>query len=404
MKTSPYLLALVVALILVTAGLAAEQHSLDAGSDGAPTIELQEGGQFVFWMHADGVFAADIFSTVTIAWLFGAPATQFDVQTAGATGEWVSYIPALGQTNFALVAGAVIWVVSPRPQTISIPGSQPDDPPPVDPPPPADDDDVLPDEPAKDDDEPAKEPAEEPTGDPKQEQPIEDSPVEVRFWYGWDGFDFNPFTAFVFDFGVFVDFVAPIGRPSVSWDFFQNGHRRCGRPLGPWPADWDESEGFGLAQGCVELQNRNGDWTFELRFDGVLVLRDTFLGVGDIPGTVSGIFAPGEFVDGEFTCRLDDDFAPDGDRVDGICVVPEGYWGSNYTLRVVWSRDGIVFDEFDFTIDTTDALFLQNGLTSFTPANPQTQSGLYTVAFSGRRSSNTDFQEIGEVSMEITVP
>ena len=75
MKTSPYLLALVVALILVTAGLAAEQHSLDAGSDGAPTIELQEGGQFVFWMHADGVFAADIFSTVTIAWLFGAPAT-----------------------------------------------------------------------------------------------------------------------------------------------------------------------------------------------------------------------------------------------------------------------------------------------------------------------------------------
>lgn len=68
------------------------------------------------------------------------------------------------------------------------------------------------------------------------------------------------------------------------------------------------------------------------------------------------------------------------------------------------SRDGIVFDEFDFTIDTTDALFLQNGLTSFTPANPQTQSGLYTVAFSGRRSSNTDFQEIGEVSMEITVP
>ena len=52
-----------------------------------------------------------MFDTVRIAWLFNpVPIT------------WTSYIPALGQTNFALADGAVLWVVSDTDQEIAIEG------------------------------------------------------------------------------------------------------------------------------------------------------------------------------------------------------------------------------------------------------------------------------------------
>ncbi len=52
-----------------------------------------------------------MFDTVKIAWLFNpVPIT------------WTSYIPALGQTNFALADGAVLWVVSDTDQEIAIEG------------------------------------------------------------------------------------------------------------------------------------------------------------------------------------------------------------------------------------------------------------------------------------------
>lgn len=73
-----------------------------SSSDGV--LSVNAGGQFLFWSQGPGTTASDWFNAVTIAWLF-------DTELVA----WTSYIPALGQTDFALVDGAVLWVVSPSP-------------------------------------------------------------------------------------------------------------------------------------------------------------------------------------------------------------------------------------------------------------------------------------------------
>ena len=76
----------------------------DLPSDEVPagSVAVVAGGQFLFWMLGGGTTASDWFDAVTIAWLFDTDLVA-----------WTSYIPALGQMDFALVDGAVLWVVSP---------------------------------------------------------------------------------------------------------------------------------------------------------------------------------------------------------------------------------------------------------------------------------------------------
>ena len=82
----------------------------ESGRFGGPTVlVVTAGGQFIFWSLGDGTMASDWFNTVTIAWLFKTELVS-----------WISYVPALGRTDFALVDGAVLWVVSPIAQELSL--------------------------------------------------------------------------------------------------------------------------------------------------------------------------------------------------------------------------------------------------------------------------------------------
>ena len=54
---------------------------------------------------------AEVFGTVRIAWLFNTTAV-----------DWTSFVPALGVVNYAVVPGAVLWVVSEGSQTLVIEG------------------------------------------------------------------------------------------------------------------------------------------------------------------------------------------------------------------------------------------------------------------------------------------
>ena len=76
-----------------------EEPQPPVGEPSGDVLNLVSGGQFLFWSLGDNS-AANVFQTVRIAWLFNT-----------ATTSWISFIPALGVTNFALVGGAVLWVV-----------------------------------------------------------------------------------------------------------------------------------------------------------------------------------------------------------------------------------------------------------------------------------------------------
>ena len=71
-------------------------------------LSLNPGGQFVFWRFGPARAVA-VFTDVKIAWLFEPDRLI-----------WISYIPALGQTNFVLTNGAVLWIVSLTGQDIPI--------------------------------------------------------------------------------------------------------------------------------------------------------------------------------------------------------------------------------------------------------------------------------------------
>ena len=79
----------------------------------AQTITLDAGGQLVTWSLGPAQ-AADVFGTVTSAWLF-----EEDEE------RWVSFIPQLGRTNFRIQNGDRLWVVSPFAQTIGGGGPSP---------------------------------------------------------------------------------------------------------------------------------------------------------------------------------------------------------------------------------------------------------------------------------------
>ena len=95
-------------ILLVLSASTTSAPSLHAGDDPHDAIELQPGGQFVFWSAGDGIAAAAVFGTVEIAWLFDREAVH-----------WTSFIPALGVTNFSIDDGDVLWVVSDVAQTIA---------------------------------------------------------------------------------------------------------------------------------------------------------------------------------------------------------------------------------------------------------------------------------------------
>ena len=71
-------------------------------------LSLNPGGQFVFWRFGPA-HAVAVFTDVKIVWLFDPDRLI-----------WISYIPALGQTNFVLKNGAVLWIVSLTGQDIPI--------------------------------------------------------------------------------------------------------------------------------------------------------------------------------------------------------------------------------------------------------------------------------------------
>ena len=79
----------------------------------ARTITLDAGGQLVTWSLGPAQ-AADVFGTVTSAWLF-----------EEAEEEWVSFVPQLGRTDFRIQNGDRLWVVSPFAQTIGSGGPSP---------------------------------------------------------------------------------------------------------------------------------------------------------------------------------------------------------------------------------------------------------------------------------------
>ncbi len=101
---------LIIALLmtaLVSAGGRPSAQAQSTGGEGG-VLSLDAGGQFVFW-NLGPAAAGDVFGSVKIAWLFDPDALS-----------WTSFIPALGQVNFALANGAVLWVVSETPQDIQV--------------------------------------------------------------------------------------------------------------------------------------------------------------------------------------------------------------------------------------------------------------------------------------------
>lgn len=62
------------------------------------TLSLDAGGQFVAWTYGETTAAA-AFADLSIAWLWNGTA-------------WVSFLPALGITNFTVSAGNVLWLVA----------------------------------------------------------------------------------------------------------------------------------------------------------------------------------------------------------------------------------------------------------------------------------------------------
>ena len=59
------------------------------------------------WKLGEETTASVWFDSLTVAWLFD-PTTP----------TWIAYIPALGEVDFPLVDGAVLWVVSPDSQLL----------------------------------------------------------------------------------------------------------------------------------------------------------------------------------------------------------------------------------------------------------------------------------------------
>ena len=82
----------------------------------SPVLLLNDGGQFVFWQFGLAQ-ASDVFTTVKIAWLYNPAGVD---RNAGA--QWISFIPALGTSNFAVAGGSVLWIVSEGAQEIPIGG------------------------------------------------------------------------------------------------------------------------------------------------------------------------------------------------------------------------------------------------------------------------------------------
>ena len=75
-------------------------------------LHLHPGGQFVRWefteADASGLFreaggGASTTAPLKIAWLF----TAID-----GTWQWTAYIPALGETDFTVSAGDILWLVA----------------------------------------------------------------------------------------------------------------------------------------------------------------------------------------------------------------------------------------------------------------------------------------------------
>jgi len=71
-------------------------------------VELATGGQFHSWAFGDTIVSSAFGSHVKIAWLFNSD-----------TVSWTSWIPALGVTDFSLVDGSVLWIVTDAAITIS---------------------------------------------------------------------------------------------------------------------------------------------------------------------------------------------------------------------------------------------------------------------------------------------
>ena len=107
-RTTRSLAVFVLLLGLAVAAGAPSSPIADAGEADADVLVLNDGGQFLFWSFRPAQ-AAEVFGTVKIAWLFD-----------GVSVSWTSFVPALGVVNFALVAGAVLWVVSDGSQTINV--------------------------------------------------------------------------------------------------------------------------------------------------------------------------------------------------------------------------------------------------------------------------------------------
>ena len=77
-----------------------KEEPVEEEPDGGEILSLNAGGQFLFWQFGPAN-AADVFGGLKIAWLFNP-----------ATSSWIAFNPILGSVNFALVNGAVLWLVA----------------------------------------------------------------------------------------------------------------------------------------------------------------------------------------------------------------------------------------------------------------------------------------------------
>lgn len=71
-------------------------HVIDAVPTPTETLLVPAGGSFVAWIYGDAM-ASEVFGDVEIAWIW-------------AEGQWVSFVPVLGLTDFAVSLGDTLFI------------------------------------------------------------------------------------------------------------------------------------------------------------------------------------------------------------------------------------------------------------------------------------------------------
>jgi len=82
-------------------------HVIDTVAAPTDTLLVPAGGTFVAWIYGDAL-ASDVFADVEIAWIWR-------------DGEWQSFAPVLGQTDFAVSLGDTLFINAGSATAIEVP-------------------------------------------------------------------------------------------------------------------------------------------------------------------------------------------------------------------------------------------------------------------------------------------